>query len=168
MRARHREEDSQLSTQQNDEEFLGRAVTLALDNAARGQLPFGALIVSDGAVVATGVNTALRNHDPTAHAELSAVRAACRKLGVLQLSRATLVSSCEPCAMCHAAALVAGVDRIIYAAPKELVPDLGVPFPQIVAEMQAVWRRTGSDPVDHVPTADAQEPFAQFLARRGG
>lgn len=157
-----------MSTQQNDEEVLGRAVTLALDNAVRGQLPFGALIVSDGAVVATGVNTALRNHDPTAHAELSAVRAACRKLGVLQLSRATLVSSCEPCAMCHAAALVAGVDRIIYAAPKELVPDLGVPFPQIVAEMQAVWRRTGSDPVDHVPTAGAQEPFAQFLARRGG
>ena len=157
-----------MSTQRNDEEFLGRAVTLALDNAARGQLPFGALVVSDRSVVGTGVNTALRDHDPTAHAELAAVQAACRNLEVLQLTRATLVSSCEPCAMCHAAALVAGVDRIIYAAPKELVPDLGIPFPQIVAEMQAVWRRTGSDPVDHVPTAGAQEPFAQYLARRGG
>jgi tRNA(Arg) A34 adenosine deaminase TadA len=147
-----------------DEEFLARAVRLALDNAAGGQLPFGALVVREGAVLASGVNTALRDHDPTAHAELAAVRAACRDLGNLQLIGATLVSSAEPCAMCHAAALVAGVARIIYAAPKEDVPDLGVPFPRIVAEMQQVWRRSGSDPIAHVPTPGAAEPFARFLA----
>lgn len=54
--------------------FLSRAVALALDNAVAGQLPFGALVIRDGTVVATGVNTALRDHDPTAHAEISAIR----------------------------------------------------------------------------------------------
>ena len=151
-----------------DEQFLARAVALALDNATGGQLPFGALVVRDGAVLATGVNTALRDHDPTAHAELAAVRAACGELATLQLTDATVVASCEPCAMCHAAALVAGVARIIYAAPKEAVPDLGVPFPQVVAEMQVVWRRAGSDSVTHVPTPGADEPFARFLAGAGG
>jgi tRNA(Arg) A34 adenosine deaminase TadA len=98
----------------SDEQFLARAVGLALDNAAGGQLPFGALVVREGAVPCGW--------------------------------RSDLVSSCEPCAMRHAAALVAGVARIIYAAPKESMPDLGVPFPPIVAQMQTVWRRTGSDP----------------------
>lgn len=148
-----------------DHHFAARAVRLALDNADRGQLPFGALVVRDGAVLATGVNTALRDRDPTAHAEMVAVRAACRDLSTLELTGATVVSSCEPCAMCHAAALVAGVARIVYAAPKELVPDLGVPFPQVVAEMQVVWRRVGSDEVVHVPTPGADEPFTRFLAR---
>ena len=158
-----------MPSEPTDQELLARAVGLALDNVADGQLPFGALVVdAEGSVVATGVNTALRDHDPTAHAELAAVRAACRRLGTLQVAGATLVSSCEPCAMCHAAALVAGVTRIVYAAPKEDVPDLGVPFPQVVADMQAVWRRTGSDVIAHVPTPGAAEPFSRFLATVGG
>jgi guanine deaminase len=157
-----------MSSHRPDEEYLASAVRLALDNASEGQLPFGALVVADGGVLATGVNTALSDHDPTAHAELAAVRAACRNLETLRLVRATLVSSCEPCAMCHAAALVAGVVRIIYAAPKELVPDLGIPFPAVVTEMQAVWRRTGSDLIEHVPTPGADEPFAVFVAGGGG
>src|SRR5918994_4341112 len=135
-----------------DEQLARMAVRLARENAAAGALPFGALVVRDGAVLATGVNTALRDHDPTAHAELAAVRAACGELATLQLTDATVVASCEPCAMCHAAALVAGVARIIYAAPKEAVPDLGVPFPEVVAEMPEVWRRAGFDSVTHVPT----------------
>jgi guanine deaminase len=157
-----------MTTELTDGDLLARAVSLALDNASEGQLPFAALVVRSGAVLASGVNTALRDHDPTAHAEIAAVRAACRDLGTLQLPGATVVASCEPCAMCHAAALVAGVDRIIYAAPKELVPDLGVPFPAVVAKMQEVWRRTGSDPIAHVPTPDAGEPFTRYLEGTGG
>jgi guanine deaminase len=141
-----------VSSQLSDEELLARAVSLAVANAAQGQLPFGALVVRSGAVLATGVNTALRDHDPTAHAELAAIRAACKDLKDLQLTGATVVSSSEPCAMCHAASLVAGAERIIYAAPKEVVPDLGVPFPRIVVEMQALWRRSGSDRITYVPT----------------
>lgn len=109
--------------------WLSRTVALAVDNAAAGQLPFGALIVRDGAVVATGVNTALRDRDPTAHAEVAAVRNACQAVGALHVTGATIVSSCEPCAMCHAAAATAGAARIVYAAPREAVPDLGYPAP---------------------------------------
>ena len=147
----------------DDAALLAEAIALAAGNADRGQLPFGAIVAREGAVMATGVNTAFADDDSTAHAEIAAVRAACRNVRALHLERATLVSSCEPCAMCYAAALIAGVDRIIYAAPKELVPDLGVPFPSAVAEMQAVWRRVGSDPMEHIPTEACEEPFARFL-----
>src|SRR5690606_15062535 len=96
-------------------DLLAEAVRLAVDNAAAGQLPFAALVVRDGTVLATGVNTALRDHDPVAHAEVEAVRAACRALGVQHLTGATLVSSCEPCAVCRAVAALAGITRIVYA-----------------------------------------------------
>jgi guanine deaminase len=160
-------EDLPMQRKKIDEVIAARVVALALDNATRGQLPFGALVVRESAVLGTGVNTVLRDHDPTAHAEVAAVRAACQTGATLQLPGSTLVSSCEPCAMCHAAALVAGVARIIYAAPKEAVPDLGVPFPEVVAEMQAEWRRAGSNPIEYIPTTGADEPFARYLAEVG-
>jgi guanine deaminase len=144
-----------------------RAVALALENATRGQLPFGALVVRDGTVLGTGVNTAVRDHDPTAHAEIAAVRNACQTGATLQLPGSTLVSSCEPCAMCHAAALVAGVARIIYAAPRDAVPKLGVQFPEVLAQMQAVWRRTGSNMIEDIPTTGADEPFARYIVEVG-
>ena len=116
--------------------WLAQAVQLALDNAAVGQLPFGALVVRDGTVLATGVNTELRDADPTAHAEVAAVRNACRQLGVRQLTGATIYSSCEPCAICVSVAAAAGVTRIVYAAPKEFLPDLEdpPPLPSLVYE----------------------------------
>ncbi len=109
--------------------WLAQAVQLALDNAAAGQLPFGAVVVRDGTVLATGVNTALRDVDPTAHAEVAAVRNACRQLGVQHLGDATIYSSCEPCAICVSVAAAVGITRIVYAAPKEFVPDLEDPPP---------------------------------------
>ena len=88
--------------------FLRCAVELAFDNATAGQLPFSVLVVRDGDVFATGVNTTLRDRDPVAHAEVAAVRNARHRLGQLNLTGATVVSSCEPCAMCHAVGTVAG------------------------------------------------------------
>ena len=88
-------------------------------------------------MLATGVNTALADHDPSAHAEAAAVRAACRQLKTLSLNGATLAASCEPCAICVSIALAAGVERIIYAATKDQVPDLGSSLPPIVAEISA-------------------------------
>jgi guanine deaminase len=99
--------------------LLRHAVDLALRNATSGQLPFGAVVARGGDVVATGVNTALQDHDPSAHAEIVAVRAACRTLATLSLAGTTLYSSCEPCPICHTVGLAAEVDRIVYAAPKE-------------------------------------------------
>jgi guanine deaminase len=146
-----------------DEQLAARAVDLALRNADAGQLPFGALVAREGVVLATGVNTALRDRDPTAHAEIAAVRGACRAVGSLELPGAILLSSCEPCAMCLAAAHVADMARIVYSTPKESVPDLGVHLPGIVAEMQEAWRGMGLDVVEHVPTPGSEEPFARYL-----
>jgi guanine deaminase len=150
---------------------LAEAVRLALANAEAGQLPFGALVLRDGAVLGTGVNTALRDHDPLAHAEVAAIRDACRAIGAVHLTGATVVSSCEPCALCHAAAATAGVGRLVYAAPRTAVPDLGHPAPAdpsgLAARMQAVLRATAPEQLVHVPTPGADEPFARYLALTG-
>jgi tRNA(Arg) A34 adenosine deaminase TadA len=151
-------------------EFLARAVDLARDNAAVGQLPFGAVVVRDGAVLATGVNTELRDLDPIAHAEIAAVRNACRSLGTLELVGATVVSSCEPCAVCHAAAAAAGVTRILYAAPKEDVPELEGSPPSAhlatMSRMRDALRAAVPGQVSYVPTDRAREPFLRYLAQR--
>jgi tRNA(Arg) A34 adenosine deaminase TadA len=149
-------------------ELLAHAVRLASDNGAAGQLPFGALVVRPGAILATGVNTVLRDLDPTAHAEVAAIRAACRAVGAVHLEGAVVVSSCEPCALCHCAAAVAGVARIVYAAPKELVPDLGYPAPpdpgDLLGRMQAAVRALAPEQIEHVATPGADEPFQRYLA----
>ena len=148
-----------------DELLTRMAVRLARENAAGGALPFGALVARDGAVLATGVNTALADHDPSAHAEANAVRAACRQLKTLSLNGAMLVASCEPCAICVSIALAAGVERIIYAATRHQVPDLGTSLPAIVAEISAHAHAIAADRIEYVPTPDSDAPFELFLAR---
>lgn len=154
----------------NETAWLDHAVQLALDNAQAGQLPFGALVVRDGHVLANGVNTEMRDHDPVAHAEVAAVRDACRRLGMLHLAGATIYSSCEPCGMCHAVAATAGVARVVYAAGKELVPDLGGPADDtgMLGRMQQALRSLAPEQIVHRPVDRAAEPFARFLAGRHG
>jgi tRNA(Arg) A34 adenosine deaminase TadA/catechol 2,3-dioxygenase-like lactoylglutathione lyase family enzyme len=148
--------------------LLERAVRLAVENAEAGEHPFGALVARDGEVLGTGVNAALRERDPTAHAETAALRDACRRLGTLDLSGAAVVSSAEPCPMCRAAALLAGVSRLVYAAPKEVAAAHGFVLPPALAELDAVWRDLAPGLVEHVPTRGAEEPFAVFSGPAGG
>jgi tRNA(Arg) A34 adenosine deaminase TadA len=98
-------------------EFLRRAITLATENVLSGAGgPFGAVIVRDGRIVAEGVNTVTAQLDPTAHAEVNAIRAAARSLGAFSLAGCELYTSCEPCPMCLAAAWWARLDAIYYGA----------------------------------------------------
>lgn len=97
------------------EELLREAVNLARINLERGGRPFGAVLAIDGAIVATGVNDVVRSHDPTAHAEMEAVRAASRRLGRPDLKGSMVYASGHPCPMCLAAMVVAGVDAVYYA-----------------------------------------------------
>ena len=149
-----------------DVALLRQAVDLALSNATTGQLPFGALVARGDDVLATGVNTALRDHDPAAHAEVNAVRAACRTLGTLSLADSTLYSSCEPCPICHTVAIAAEVERIMYAAPKEWVPDLGTPFPQVLAAIQAAARERDAGRIEFIEMQEARAPFDAYLGHR--
>ena len=103
---------------QAEHEWLQQSVRLATENVAAGGGPFGAVIVRDGEVLATGTNLVTPSNDPTAHAEVVAIRRACEQLGDFQLSGCVLVSSCEPCPLCLSAALWARVDRVIYCADR--------------------------------------------------
>lgn len=100
-------------------EFMQMAARLSYDNIDRGGGPFGAVIVKDNEVVATGVNSVTPDNDPTAHAEVNAVRHACRKLGTFKLTGCTIYSSCEPCPMCLSALYWAGIRKVYYGNTKE-------------------------------------------------
>ena len=101
-----------------DAEYLARAVNLATANVARDGGPFGAVIVTADGRVFEGVNRVTANNDPTAHAEVTAIRAAGAGLGTYDLSGAVLYSSCEPCPMCLASSLWARLDRVVFAADR--------------------------------------------------
>jgi guanine deaminase len=102
----------------DDERWLLRAVELAIANVDQGGGPFGAVVVHDGREIATGQNRVVRDNDPTAHAEILAIRAACRALGTYSLRGATIYSSCEPCPLCLGAVMWSRADRMVYAADR--------------------------------------------------
>ncbi|MES2092981.1 MAG: nucleoside deaminase [Actinomycetota bacterium] len=101
-----------------DEHWLERTIDLATLNIANGGGPFGAVVVRDGTLVAEGQNRVTAELDPTAHAEVVAIRAACRAEQSFSLTGATLYTSCEPCPLCLSAALWARVDRVVFAADR--------------------------------------------------
>lgn len=99
-----------------DEVFLARAVELARNGSEQGNGgPFGALIVREGIVLAEASNRVVIDNDPTAHAEINAIRAASQKTGQFHLTGCTLYTSSEPCPMCLAAAYWAKIERIVFA-----------------------------------------------------
>jgi tRNA(Arg) A34 adenosine deaminase TadA len=98
------------------ERFMRRAIELARENVQRRNGgPFGAVIVKDGTIIGEGWNTVTARNDPTAHAEIEAIRAACAGLGRFDLAGAGIYTSCEPCPMCMAAIYWARLDRVHYA-----------------------------------------------------
>lgn len=97
-----------------DERFMQMAIDASIENVRNGGGPFGAVIVKDGKVVATGVNRVTANNDPTAHAEVSAIRNACQALGTFKLNGCIIYTSCEPCPMCLSAIYWSGIQKIYY------------------------------------------------------
>lgn len=98
------------------EKFLRQAVELAMDNVRTGQGgPYGAVIVKDNQVIASGGNEVTRSIDPTAHAEVIAIRQACKALNDFQLNGCTLYTSCEPCPMCLGAIYWARLEKVYFA-----------------------------------------------------
>jgi guanine deaminase len=100
-------------------EFMARAIALAIENVVSGRGgPFGAVVVKDGAVIAEGANLVTSSNDPTAHAEVLAIRAACRKLRDFRLTGCEIYSSCEPCPMCLGAIYWARAERVYFAGTR--------------------------------------------------
>jgi guanine deaminase len=105
--------------------FLDRAVDLAIANVADDGGPFGAVVVRDGVIIGEGTNRVTADLDPTAHAEVVAIRAACHAVGDFSLVGATVYASCEPCPLCLSAALWSRVDAVIHAADRHAAAEAG-------------------------------------------
>lgn len=108
-----------------NEDFMRQAIALSIDNVKNGGGPFGAVIVKDGEVIATGTNRVTANCDPTAHAEVSAIREACKKLNTFNLAGTTIYTSCEPCPMCLGAIYWAHIDKMYYGNNQQDAAKIG-------------------------------------------
>jgi tRNA(adenine34) deaminase len=100
----------------DDSEFMGLALGQASEAGAAGEVPVGAVIVMDGVVVGRGFNQPIGRHDPTAHAEVMALRDAAARMGNYRLPGCTLYVTLEPCAMCAGAIMHARIDRVVFGA----------------------------------------------------
>ena len=109
---------------EEDKRFMREAIRLATESVGKGGGPFGAVIVKDGEIVAGASNSVTIDNDPTAHAEINAIRAACRKLGTFDLSGCSIYTSCEPCPMCLGAIYWAKLDRIFYGNNRKDAADI--------------------------------------------
>lgn len=135
-------------------EFMRRAIRLACDSVETQGGPFGAVIVRDGAIIAEGMNRVTPNKDPTAHAEMVAIRAACAALDRFDLRGCTIYTSCEPCPMCLAALHWARVERIFYAASQQDAAAAGFDDAELYAEVAR-------------PHAERSTPIMQDLGDEG-
>lgn len=108
-----------------EEKFMREAIRLSIENVRSGKGgPFGAVIVKDGEIIATGTNEVTGTNDPTAHAEVVAIRKACAKLKTFQLDGCEIYTSCEPCPMCLGAIYWARPSRLYYANTKKDAADI--------------------------------------------
>ena len=140
------------------DDFMRQAIALAVENVKNGGGPFGAVIVKDGRVVATGVNRVVPNNDPTAHAEVNAIRAACVRLGTFNLSGCVLYTSCEPCPMCLGAIYWAHIDKIYYGATQHDAAAVYFDDSFIYRELE-LEPAERNKPVENILHDEAQAPF---------
>jgi guanine deaminase len=144
--------------------FMQQAIELASANVRAGGGPFAAVVVKDGNVLATGVNQVVLAHDPTAHAEIVAIREACRVLADFQLTGCDVYASCEPCPMCLGALYWARPARIFFAATRDDAAAAGFDDALIYREILApLSQRTV--PTIHLHQARAARPFEQWRAK---
>ncbi|MDR1646959.1 MAG: nucleoside deaminase [Zoogloeaceae bacterium] len=151
-----------MSFSADDAAFLRRALELARENVERGDGgPFGAVVVREGRIIAEGWNRVIAACDPTAHAEIEALRKAGAALASFRLAGTTLYASSEPCPMCLAAAFWARVARIVYANPRLEAAKAGFDDDAFYAEL-ALPLEQRQLPVEHLALPDANLPFARW------
>lgn len=143
--------------------FMKEAIRLAQMNVASGNGgPFGAVVVRNHEIIASGFNRVTETNDPTAHAEVIAIRNACRQLGTFDLSGCEIYSSCEPCPMCLGAILWARIDKLYFAADRHDAKDAGFDDDHFYAEISvpADKRKLQSE---SLMKEDAVEVFRQWI-----
>lgn len=145
-----------------DKRFLQMAIDLSREGMHKGEGgPFGCVIVKEGKVVGKGNNRVTSTNDPTAHAEIVAIRDACRQLGTFQLEGCIVYTSCEPCPMCLGAIYWARPDKVIYANTDQEAAAIGFDDAFIYEEIN----RNDTErhiPFIHMPMADAVKVFEEW------
>jgi tRNA(Arg) A34 adenosine deaminase TadA len=146
-------------------EFMRRAIKLSAERMRKNEGgPFGAIIVKDGTIVAEGWNKVTSSNDPTAHAEVTAIRAACQKLGTFSLAGCDIFTSCEPCPMCLAAIYWARLDRIFFANSREDAAAIGFDDEFLYREV-AKPIESRSIPTLRLALPEAEAVFAEWQAK---
>lgn len=144
-------------------QFMQEAIALSLENVNLSEGgPFGALIVKEGKVIAKGKNQVTANNDPTAHAEMVAIRQACQKLKTFQLRECELYTSCEPCPMCLGAIYWARLDRVYYANTQEDAAQIGFDDRFIYEELKLPIRERQL-PMIQIMKSEAREAFLTWV-----
>ncbi len=142
-------------------ELMQRAIELSVQNVQQGGGPFGAVIARHGEVLAEGVNRVTANHDPTAHAEVQAIREAARRLGTFDLTGCDIYASCEPCPMCLGAIYWARLDHLYYAATQHDAAGAGFDDAFIYHEL-ALDPKERSLSTQQLLHGEAQQAFADW------
>jgi guanine deaminase len=145
-------------------DFMRQAIALALENIRTGGGPFAALVVKDGAVVATGANRVTATNDPTAHAEIVAMREACKKLGSFQLDDCEIYTTCEPCPMCLGAIYWARPARVFFASTASDAAAAGFDDAFIYDELETPVEERRI-PMTEVQREEALVIFQEWLAK---
>ncbi|HMA63116.1 MAG TPA: nucleoside deaminase [bacterium] len=131
-----------MTKNKDDQYFIDQAIKLARERSDSGENgPFGAVIVRNGEIISRGWNTVVSSHDPTAHAEINAIRKAADKLGNNDLQGCTIYSSCEPCPMCFSAILWARLDRVVYSSTRQDAAQAGFDDQVILEEIKKDWKQ---------------------------
>jgi len=147
-----------------NEKFMKMAIALSEQNVKKALGgPFGAVIVKDGKLIAKSANTVTTSNDPTAHAEVSAIRKACKKLNTFDLTGCVIYTSCEPCPMCLAAIYWARISSIYYANTKSDAADIGFDDQFIYEEIDRAMAERKL-PVEQMMRDEAQQAFRQWTA----
>lgn len=146
-------------------EYLKEAIRLSREGMLKGEgVPFGAVIVRDGAVIGQGWNRTKIHCDPTAHAEVEAIRDACRRAGSIDLSGSVIYCSTEPCPMCLAAIYWSRIDLVYYANTREQAADAGFSDLELYGEL-AKPREERRLRAVHLPDAEATAVFGEWLQK---
>jgi tRNA(Arg) A34 adenosine deaminase TadA len=138
--------------------FMQRAIALSIENVKKGGGPFGAVIVKNDIIIAEGVNRVTASHDPTAHAEIVAIRTACTALQSFQLTGCSIYSSCEPCPMCFGAIYWARPDIVYFANTKHDAASINFDDSFIYTQL-AITPEQRSIPFIHVNAPEALSAF---------
>ncbi len=146
---------------------MREAIALSVEKMEEGEGgPFGALVVKNGEVIGRGWNRVTSTNDPTAHAEVMAIRDACRKLGTFDLSGCEIYASCEPCPMCLAAICWARLDKLYFAATRKDAADAGF-ADEIIYEELSKPREKRRLPAEQGLPDEARKAFERWKAKAG-